>query len=267
MMSKDAREKPLITGPENIIQYGKSHASWMLWCGVLVVILLGASGTYFWLHSQVVLKQRSAQTVQLPTYKPVVGDVNDPERYDPDITVQQALIPGFQFRSGGNRLSGSVIDDRTGQPVLGALVWIDLPVIEGQRTSIALHTVTDGKGYFQFAHLAIGSYTLVASRYYNIGDSRYYAERIFSPVVLKSDRTDLLLPLTSLPAPGKRSLAAGQAKNVLMIDLRGFYAASLLDDPLLLNQTQNLRAFLRQANVARSVWQPYGWRPLDPSVL
>ncbi|GAC1349875.1 MAG: hypothetical protein NVSMB27_27080 [Ktedonobacteraceae bacterium] len=267
MMSKHTREKQLVTRPENIIQHGARHASWMLWCGVSVVILLGASGTYFWLHSQDVVKQRSAQTVQLPTYKPVVGDVNDPERDDPDITVQQALVPGFQFRSGGNRLSGSVIDDRTGQAVLGAVVWVDLPVIEGQRTSTSLHTVTDGRGYFQFVHLAIGSYTLIASRYYNIGDSRYYAERIFSPVVLKSDRADLKLPLTSMPAPGKRSLAAGQAKNVVMIDLRGFYAASLLDDPLLLNQTQNLRAFLRHANVARSVWQPYGWRPLDQYTL
>src|SRR5712691_12129486 len=196
-MSKHTREKQPVTSPESTIQHSGTlpgdrkgsplhyisacrHASWMLWCGVLVVILLGASGTYFWLHSQDVVKHRSAQTVQLPTYKPVVGDVNDPERDDPDITVQQALIPGFQFRSGGNRLSGSVIDDGTGQPVLGAVVWIDLPVIEGQRTSTALHTVTDGRGYFQFVHLAIGSYTLVASRYYNIGDSRYYAERIFS---------------------------------------------------------------------------------------
>ena len=242
-------------------------ASWVLWCSVLVVIVLGASGTYFWLHAQDGVKQRSAQTVQLPTYKPVVGDVNDPERDDPDITVQQALVPGFQFRSGGNRLSGSVIDDRTGQAVLGAVVWIDLPVSEGQRTSTALHAITDGRGYFQFVHLAIGSYTLVASRYYNMGDGRYYAERVFSPVVLKSDRVDLVLPLNSMPAPGKRSLAAGQAKNVVMIDLRGFYAASLLDDPLLLYQTQNLRAFLRHANVARSVWLPYGWRPLDQYTL
>src|SRR5712692_7625030 len=301
-MSKRTREKQLVTRPESTIQHGGTlpgdrsprgdrplhgdrrprgdrkgsplhyisagrHASWVLWCSILVVILLGASGTYFWLLPQHAGKQRSAQTVHPPTYKPVVGDVNDPEQDDPDITVQQALVPGFQFRSGGNRLSGTVTDDRTGQPLLGAVVWIDLPVTVGQRTSAALHTVTDGRGYYQFAHLATGSYTLVASRYYNIGDGRYYAERIFSPVALKGDRAGLILPLTSISAPGKRSLAAGQAKNVVMIDLRGFYAASLLDDPLLLNQTQNLQAFLRHANVARSVWQPYGWRAPDQYAL
>ncbi len=59
----------------------------------------------------------------------------------------------------------------------------------------------------------------------------------------------------------------GQAKNIILIDLRGFYAASLLDDPLLVDQSPNLRAFLQHANVLRSLWQPYGWRPLDQYAL
>jgi len=71
-----------------------------------------------------------------------VGDVNDPERDDPDITVQQALVPGFQFRKGGYTLGGRVIDAQTGKSVPGAVVWIDLPVTTGRRSSLALHTVT-----------------------------------------------------------------------------------------------------------------------------
>ena len=76
-----------------------------------------------------------------------------------------------------------------------------------------------------------------------------------------------MLPLTAISAPGRRSIVAGKAKNVILIDLRGFYAASLLDDPLQVNETSNLRAFLRHAHVAGSIWQPYGWRPLDQYAL
>ena len=54
---------------------------------------------------------------------------------------------------------------------------------------------------------------------------------------------------------------------MILIDLRGFYAASLLDDPALLDQTVNLRAFLQRASLASSVWWPYGWRPLDQYAL
>jgi len=38
-----------------------------------------------------------AKVEQGPVFRPVVGDVNDPERNDPDITVERALAPGFQF--------------------------------------------------------------------------------------------------------------------------------------------------------------------------
>ncbi len=235
--------------------------------GVFIVLLLAASVIYFVQlpHSAPVAQQHP--TSQQPTFQPVIGDVNDPEKDDLDITVQQSLIPGFQFRTGGFTLSGSVTDAATGKPVLGAVVWIDLPVVAGQRTSNALHTVTDSSGVFQFMHLAPDQYTVVASRYYNLGDGCYYAERIFPSVIVAGNRSRLVLPLTAVSAPGKRSLLPGQAKNVIMLDLRGFYASSLLADPLLLDQTQNLRTFLRHAAVSSSVWQPYGWRPLDQYAL
>ena len=200
-------------------------------------------------------------------YKPVVGDVNDPEDDDPDITVQQALIPGFQFKQGGYQLSGIARDARTGQPVADAVIWIGLPVQAGSPTSPALHTVADVGGNFQFKHLATGSYTMVASRYYNIGDQRYYAERVFSSVSLQGNRSGLTLSLTAIAAPGKRVVGAGEPENLILIDLRGFYAASLLNNPLLVNETRNLRAFLQQAHVLSSIWQPYGWRPPDQYAL
>ncbi len=243
--------------------YNGRRARVLWFCVLMVVLVVGGSVRYVRLGTQNVGRKHVAKVEQGPVFRPVVGDVNDPERNDPDITVERALAPGFQFRKGGFTLGGTVVDAQTGRGVVGAVVWIDLPVTVGQRSSAALHTVTDLKGNYQFLHLAADSYSVVASRYTTVGDGRYYAERVFYPVILKGDQAGLLLPLTPIPEPGRRAIGVGQAKNVILIDLRGFYAASLLDDPLLLNETQNLRGFLRQAAVARSIWQPYGWRPLD----
>src|SRR2546429_1563992 len=191
--------------------------------GLLPLPFLGGTLSHSWMPLQRPAAVTPQHTVQLPTFKPVVGDVNDPEGDDPDITLQQALVPGFQFRSGGYTLSGQVLDAQTGQPVLGAVVWIDLPVVEGQRTSIPLHAVTDARGNYQFVHLANGIYTVVTSRYYDIGDGRYYAQRIFSPLVLKGNHSGLMLPLTAISAPGRRSIVAGPGKKTFFL-----YPAGLL---------------------------------------
>lgn len=193
--------------------------------------------------------------------------MHDPEDDDPDITVQQGIIPGFQFKQGGYTLSGTVIDLHSAQPVAGAVVWLDLPPQSGQPTSTALHTLTDTQGTYRFFHIAEGIYTLVASRYYIMGDGHYYGECVFPSIALKGNRSHIVLPLQAIKAPGQRSVGAHQAKNLIMIDVRGFYAASLLDDPALLDQTVNLRAFLQHASVASSLWWPYGWRPLDQYAL
>lgn len=238
----------------------------IVWCCLLIVII-GSGMGYTWIYMRPVALKHAQRSTPVAGFVPVVGDVHDPEDSDPDITVEQPLVPGFQFQHGGFQLSGKVIDAQSGQPVINAVVWINMPVQKGRPTSIALHAVTDALGSYQFMHLAVGIYTIAASRYYNVGDGRYYAERVFSPVVLNGNSAGLVLALTSIAAPGKRSVVAGQVKNVILIDLRGFYANSLLDDALLVNQTRDLRSFLHRAQVLQSVWQPYGWRPLDQYAL
>jgi hypothetical protein len=76
-----------------------------------------------------------------------------------------------------------------------------------------------------------------------------------------------MLALMPIPAPGKRSFETNQAKNLILIDLRGFYANSLLDDAMLINLTPNLQAFLQHSYLLKSVWDPYGWRALDQYAL
>ena len=239
----------------------------LLACGFLTALVLCAALLYAFVSMQPKPRAQVHFSAQPPAFKPVIGDVHDPEDDDPDITVQQSLIPGFQFKVGGYTLSGMVIDARTGQTIYGAVVWMSLPAQMGKPTSPALHVVTDAQGNYQFQHIAVGSYTLVASRYYNVGDGRYYAEHVFPGVALGGNRSHLSLALTAIPTPDKRALAAGRAKNLLVIDVRGFYASSLLDDPQLVEQTRNLRAFIQRAEVLRSLWWPYGWRPLDQYAL
>jgi hypothetical protein len=243
----------------------KPSRIFIFWCIFLIAITsITATGViWLWPHPSRIVRPRPK--VPSTTFKPVIGDVSDPGDNDPDITVEQPLVPAFQFQRGGYTLSGTVIEEQAGQPVANAVVWIDLPVQEDHPTSIPLHTVTDAAGNYRFIHLAAGVYNVVASRYYNAG--RYYAERVFSSIVLKGNRSGLVLLLVPIATPGRRSVQASQAKNIILIDLRGFYAASLLDDPLLVDQALNLRAFLQHADVLRSLWQPYGWRSLDQYAL
>ena len=245
---------------------GKRRTLVVAGCVILCLALVGGASYKVW-QSRTPPPARQVLVVPTPSFQPVVGDVLDPEHDDPNITVQQGIIPGFQFKQGGYTLAGTVVDARSGQAVANAVVWLDLPAQPGQPTSAALHTLSDGQGNYQFLHIAIGVYTLVASRYYIMGDGRYYGERVFPSIALNGNRSRVLLPLSMLNAPGERTVRAHQAKNLILIDVRGFYAASLLADPALLAQTSNLRAFLRHANVASSVWWPYGWRPLDQYVL
>lgn len=233
---------------------------------LLLTLCLGGVLSAGWYYFHPAPAHPPVHPAPRPAFQPVVGDVNDPEDDDPDITVQQPLVPGFQFQRGGFQLSGRVLDALSGQPVANAVVWITLPPEPGTPTSPALHTVTDASGSYLFQHLAADTYTLVASRYYNLGDGRFYGERTFA-LVLSGNRSGLNLPLPALSEPGQRAPGPGQAKNLIVIDLRGFYAQSLLADPLLVDQTSNLRDFLRHTYLYSSLWHPYGWHPLDQYAL
>src|SRR5437588_12468758 len=130
-MNKQHSKKTQVTKPRIT-----RHPAWIISSCLLTLTLLGGSLTYTWLRLQRPAALTPQHAIHLPTFKPVVGDVNDPEGDDPDITVLQALVPGFQFRSGGYTLRGHVLDAQSGPPVLGAIVWIGVPVMVGQRTSI-----------------------------------------------------------------------------------------------------------------------------------
>src|SRR6266849_8378699 len=222
----------------------KPSRTFILWCIFLIAVTITTATGILWLWPRPAHIAQPQPKAPSATFKPVVGDVSDPDDADPDVSVEQPLVPAFQFQLGGYTLSGTVIDAQSHQPLPNAVVWIDLPVWEDQPTSIPLHAVTDAAGNYRFIHLAPGLYTVAASRYYNAG--RYYAQRVFSAVVLKGNRSGLLLPLVPIATPGRRSIQVGQAKNIILIDLRGF---------------------LQHASVLRSLWQPYGWRPLDQYVL
>src|SRR5439155_21991839 len=95
-MSRNVNQKTKAVKP-----HGAGQRAWVLLSCMLLILVLAASVSYLWLRSQHSTEVRSLRTASHPAFEPVVGDVNDPEQDDPDITVQQALVPGFQFKQGG----------------------------------------------------------------------------------------------------------------------------------------------------------------------
>ncbi len=131
----------------------KPSRTFILCCIFLIAITITTATGIVWLWPHPAHVAQSHLTTLTPTFKPVVGDVSDPDDADPDVTVEQPLVPAFQFQRGGYTLSGIVIDAQSHQPLPNAVVWIDLPVQEDQPTSIPLHAVTDAatmrREYFQ----------------------------------------------------------------------------------------------------------------------
>src|SRR5712692_3825089 len=106
----------------------KPSRTFILWCIFLIAVTTITATGLVWLWPHPAHVARSHLTTLTPTFKPVVGDVSNPDDADPDVTLEQPLVPAFQFPRGGYTLSGTVIDAQSRQPVANAVVWIDLPV-------------------------------------------------------------------------------------------------------------------------------------------
>ncbi len=61
------------------------NRAWVVWFCLLTVTLLVVSIAYTLLQPRHEVTHHSTQVVRLSPFRPVVGDVNDPERDDPDI--------------------------------------------------------------------------------------------------------------------------------------------------------------------------------------
>lgn len=198
-----------------------------------------------------------------PTFVPRLGDVDDA---GDGLYIAAGAAPTFQFKDGGSTLSGAVVDAVTARAVSGASVWIALPPAAGQRTSAALRAVSTVSGAFSFAHLAPGTYNLAAARYTAQAGQPLYPEVALERVTLP--RQDAVrLALTPQDAPGSRSPAAGGARNLIILDLRGIYAESWFDDPALQLAARNVRALAESGAQATQVVAPYGWHPADQYAL
>lgn len=205
---------------------------------------------------------RSA-AVAAPTFVPHLGDVDDA---GDGLFIAAGSVPTFQFKDGGTTLSGAVVDAATTRAISGVSVWIALPPVAGQRTSAALRAVSTASGTFSFAHLAPGTYNLAAARYTAPQGQSIYPEVTLTNVALP--RGDAVrLALTPWAAPGNRSPASGGARNLIILDLRGIYAASWFDDPALQLAARNVRALAASGAQATQVAAPYGWHPADQYAL
>jgi hypothetical protein len=240
-----------------------------VWAGIMlaliVIIIATVAGAFaVWPRSSPVVVSFPTPT---PVFVPKVGDV-DAGDLDDGATVALGAIPSFQFKSGGYTLSGVTIDARSKRPVGGVSVWITLPPALGQRTAPELRSVSTLAGEFSFPHLATGKYDLAAARYYlQNGNGQFMYPEVVQTRVVVPQKSSLRLSLQPQPAPGKRYLTPGVAKNLIILDMSGIYADSWFDDPALQLEASNMRAFAASGASATEVNAPYGWHPADQYAL
>jgi len=208
------------------------------------------------IHSTVVPHAPSA-------FHPQVGDAGDG---DDGVSVALDAVPGFQFTKGGYTLSGVTTDVHTRQVVSGVSLWITLSPVLGQRTAPAVRTVSTLTGEFAFAHLAAGSYTIAAARYFVQAGQFFYPEVTLMHVGVPQ-RQLLQVALHAQPAPGVRSLTTHVAKNVILLDTSGIYGDSWFDDPMLQSESPNMHTMATSGARATHVVAPYGWHPVDQYAL
>src|SRR6266702_1340750 len=143
----------------------KPSRTFILWCIFLIAVTITTATGIVWLWPHPAHIAQPQPKAPSATFKPVVGDVSDPDDADPDVTVEQPLVPAFQCQRGFYTLNGTGIDAQSGQPLASAVVWIDLAVREDPTPRTATHAVTGVVGNYRFIDLAPAIYAGAASSY------------------------------------------------------------------------------------------------------
>ena len=260
---------PTSLQPDKVSPDERQRRSWLARTGIVLVLMVVIVATV--VGALAVWPRSSPVIVSIPTpaptFVPKVGDV-DVDDLDDGATVALGAIPSFQFKSGGYTLSGVTMDAKTKRPVGGVSVWITLPPALGQRTAPELRSVSTLTGAFSFSHLATGTYSLAAARYYlQNGNQQFMYPEVVQTGVKVPQKTSLHLSLTPQSAPRVRHPAPGIAKNLIILDMSGIYADSWFDDPALQLESSNMRALAAAGASATQVNALYGWHPADQYAL
>src|SRR5581483_4969803 len=178
---------------------------------------------------------------------------------DTDDLPNNSLHPRVSMAAGSSSVSGVVSDASTGQPVSGATVGISI----GAVGSAAQYATTATDGSYSFSGIASGTYNLTASRYAISGTQPFYKDAQQMSVNVSSTAT-VNFNLSPIAVPGSRTVPAGRAKNLIIVDYDETYHDSWFTDSQSMMNSSTATHQLAQAGVlATEAWTQYGWSPID----
>ena len=161
--------------------------------------------------------------------------------------------------AGTATISGVVTDAGTGQPVVGATVGISL----GAVGSTGQYATTSSNGTYSFSSIAAGTYNLSAWRYAINGTQPMYKDAQKFQVSVSTTQT-VNFSLSSIAVPGSRTVPAGRAKNLIIVDYDETYHESWFSDAKSMMNSSPATHQLAQGGVlATENWTQYGWSPID----
>jgi len=161
--------------------------------------------------------------------------------------------------AGSSSVSGVVTDASTGQPVVNATVGISA----GAVGSAGQYATTAADGSYSFSGIASGTYNLSAWRYTISGTQPMYKDAQQMQVSVGSGAT-VNFNLTPITVPGARTIPAGHAKNLIVVDFDETYFNSWFADTQSMQNSSPNTHLLAQSGVnGTEMWTQYGWSPID----
>ncbi len=179
---------------------------------------------------------------------------------DTDDLPAGSLKPRQQgLAAGSASVSGVVTDATTGQPVANAQVGIS----DGTKGGTAQYTTTASNGSYSFSGIATGTYNLEADRYTISGTQPFYRDAQQMQVSVNGSVT-VNFQLSPIPVIGSRTVPAGRAKNLLIVDFdETYYDSWFTDAQSMANKSPSIHQVAQSGVLAQEAWTQYGWSPID----
>lgn len=167
--------------------------------------------------------------------------------------------PRVTLAAGSSTVSGVVKDATTGNPVANAQVGLSTGTVGGA----AQYTTTASDGSYSFSGIASGTYNLEANRYTISGTQPFYKDAQQMQVNINGNAT-VNFSLTPIAVSGSRTIPAGRAKNLIIVDYDETYHESwFTDNQSMANNSPATHQLAQQGVLATETWTQYGWSPID----
>ncbi len=176
-----------------------------------------------------------------------------------DLPAGSINSPRLKLAAGSDSVSGVVKDASTGQPVANAQVGISVGTVGGT----AQYATTAADGSYSFTGIAAGTYNLEADRYTLSGTQPFYKDAQQMQVSVNGSVT-VNFNLTPISVPGSRTVPAGHAKNLIIVDFdETYYESWFTDTQSMANNSPATHQFAQNGIIANNTWTQYGWSPID----